>query len=80
MTCQTRGCPDTATTTVDINTASRNLCTWHATAASVWTVLHADDTDTRPHVQRGCALPGCHHHRLIGRAVCEGHAQIGDSQ
>lgn len=74
MNCQTRGCPDIATTTVTLNGADRGVCGWHATVAHIWIITSAPDTDTRPHTQRGCALPGCEHRRALGRAVCTDHA------
>ena len=73
MTCQASACNQPTTAAVTVEGTPRNLCELHATAALVWIITSAPDTDDRPHTQRGCALPGCHHPRAIGRAICTHH-------
>lgn len=74
MICQTRGCTDPAQRTTRVSNRELALCEWHSLAADMWRILNSPDHDGRPHVRRGCALPGCHRERHIGRAICKAHA------
>lgn len=81
MSCDAKGCDQASTPPpVELLGATRRFCQLHAIAASVWSVLAADDTDPRPHVRRGCAIPKCRRQRAIGRAVCAKHAEMGDQR